>query len=322
MITVSESLHATTRKSIQMCLENAESSSRSPAKLLEAGIDSSVLVISRRNAVELIRNIPAIVAHQTLIRRLEVRPLSDRFEVDHFEERKHWSKEIERYLKQFKVDPVESNVISRIATEISVPLKKVSKASAKYILTGVFINDHLLNRTIAMATRDVWGYNTFSGLFLDSTILERMEKLDAAFNLQHCKSIIPVRVFCDLDEIIECVDLTTSINGAFIGGRRVMLNADRDIEEVRNELEEYLFQLVEKYPVLRDESPDNFGKVLVNFYTMSPKEMIKRLGPSVICCPFKVPKELHTDDTYLLKEWDDDVEPMEYDSFGHHPLIV
>lgn len=323
MITVAESLHATTGKSIQMCLENAESSSRSPAKLLAAGIDSSVLVISRTNAVELIRKIPAIVGHQTVFRRLEIRPLCDPYEVSHFEERKHWSKAIGKYLEQFKADPLEPNVISRIATEMSVPLKKVSTASAKFILTSVFINDHLLKRTIAMATRDVWGYNTFSGLFLDSTILERMEKLDAAFNLQHCKSIIPVRVFCDLDEILECVDITTSINNAFMGGDGVMLHGlDRDHEELRDELQDYISEFVEKYPILKSENPKDFGKLLVNFYTMSPKEMIKRLGPNIICCPFEVPKELHTADNYLLKKWGREAEPIEYDFYGHHPLIV
>jgi hypothetical protein len=318
MKTVFESLDVTTRKSIQLCIENIESISRSSSKLREVGVDENTLVISSDNAAELIKKIPLIVAHQTIIRKLKIRPLSDPYEVDHFEDRKHWPKNISQYLKQFKANPFDTNVIFQIAIEKSMPLKKVARGSRKFVLTGAFNNDPLLNRTIGLATRDVWGYNTFSGLFHDVKIIERMAKLDTAFNLKHLKSIIPVRVFSDFVDIKDSVEIITSIRESSIGGPGVLLHGvDRDLEELQDELEDVVCQFVEKYPILEGNTPTDFGSRLLNYYTMPPKKMIRRFGPNIICCPFEVPEALRS--TNYVSNCG--VKPIQYDSFGHHPLI-
>lgn len=316
MITVAESLHATTKKSIHLCIENIECISRSSAKFLSAGIGENALALSSNKAVELVRNIPLIAAHQIVYKKLEIHPLLDPFEVAHFEERRHWSKDIEKYLGKFNVDPLGTNVISEIAIEMSLQLREVARSSAKHILIDTFISNPILQRAIGQATRDVWGYNMFSGLFQDIDIVKRMAKLDTAFNLRHCKSIIPVRVFSDFVEITDNVEIIKAIDEAKETNTRPWLHGrSRDLNGLRNDLEQAVKQMIDKYPVLGSECEAEYAKTLLNFYTMSPSEMIEQLGPNIICCPFEIPEKLRMADFANL--WPD---PIYYDCFGLHSL--
>lgn len=316
MITVAESLHATTKKSIQLCIENIDCISRSSAKFLSAGIGENALALSSNKAVELVRNIPLIAAHQIVYKKLEIHPLLDPFEVAHFEERRHWSKDIEKYLSQFNVDPLSTNVISEIAIEMSIQLKEVGRSSAKYILIDTFISNPILHRAIGQATRDVWGYNMFSGLFQDIDIVKRMTKLDTAFNLRHCKSIIPVRVFSDFVEITDNVEIIKAIDEAKETNKRPWLHGkSRDLNELRDDLEQAVERMFNKYPGLADE-PHESAKVLLNFYTMSPSEVIEQLGPNIICCPFELPEKLRLQDYASMLP-----DPIYYDESGLHPIV-
>jgi hypothetical protein len=318
MKTLIESLDATTKKSIQLYVENIESTSRSSSKLLEIGVDENTLVISRTNAVELIKKIPFIVGHQTIFRKLKVRPLLDPYEVVHFEERKNWPQDIEMYLKQFKANPHDTTLIFQIAIEMSTPLKKVSGNSGKFSLTGTLINDPSLYRTIALATRDVWGYNTFSGLFFDIKITDRMLALDTAFNLQHHKSILPVRVFSDFVEIEDARQVLVAIDEAEATGSAPILHGiTRKLEDLHQDSTERIDQIAGKYPCLAadDWEHEEFGKILLNYYTKSPSDMIEMLGPNVICCPFILPKKFREVFATCL------CQDIYSDRFGLHPLI-
>lgn len=318
MKTLIETLDATTRNSIQLCIENIKCISRSSAKFISAGIGENALALSSNKAVELVRNIPLIAAHQIVYKKLEIHPLLDPFEVAHFEERRHWSKDIEKYLSQFNVDPLGTNVISEIAIEMSIQLREVGRSSAKYILIDTFINNPILHRAIGQATRDVWGYNMFSGLFHDIDIVKRMTKLDTALNLRHCKSIIPVRVFSDFVEITDNVEIIKAIDEAKETNTRPWLHGrSRNFNGLRDDLEQAVERMIYKYPGLADEGEAHeCAKILLNFYTMSPLEVIELLGPNIICCPFELPEKLRLQDYANFLP-----DPIFYDWSGLHPII-
>lgn len=266
--------------------------------------------------MELVRNIPSIAAHQIVYKKLEIHPLLDPFEVAHFEERRHWSKDVEKYLSQFNVDPLSTNVISEIAIEMSIQVREVGRSSAKYILIDTFISSLILHRAIGQATRDVWGYNMFSGLFQDIDIVRRMAKLDTAFNLRHCESIIPVRVFSDFVEITDNLEIIKAIDEAKETNTRPWLHGrSRDLNGLRDDLEQAVEQMIDKYPGLADESHDS-AKVLLNFYTMSPLEVIELLGPNIMCCPFELPEKLRLHDYANMLP-----DPICYDKSGLHPIM-
>lgn len=103
-------------------------------------------------------------------------------------------------------------------------------------------------------------------------------------------------------------------------GSKVLLHGlDRDLEDLLSELEGVVSQFVKKYSVLNGERPTNFGKHLINFYTMTPKDMIKRLGPGIICCPFEVPEDLKFKEL-ITKVWE--LENTTYSNIGHFQMLA
>ena len=144
-----------------------------------------------------------------------------------------------------------------------------------------------------------------------------MSELDTAFNLRHFKSIIPVRVFSDFVEIADNLEIIKAIDEAKANNRLPWLHGiSRNLNELRDDLEQAVKQMIDKYPVLGSECEAEYAKTLLNFYTMSPSEMIEQLGPNIICCPFEIPEKLRMAD--FLNLWPD---PIYHDRFGLHSLI-
>lgn len=181
---------------------------------------------------------------------------------------------------------------------LSISMQETVRQGGRYHDTQELLNDINLRLLLASILFEVWGYNTFNGLYHEIKILDLMAKLDTPINLINEESIIPARVFSDFVEIEDNVRLTNNIGQMKIGNMVDPFFAafSNDLDRDRNTFEEKLRLYVEKYPCLQGQRSSRLGKHLLHYYTLEPLEMFNRFGQDIVCFPFRVPEEFKLTD--------------------------
>lgn len=277
-----------------------------------AGAPETNFLIASKDAEEWLTNLAPVLMHQIVTNKLSSRQVYG-LERAHFEEKRPISKHIEKYVNRFSnADITANDYCYQILNSLSISIKEAVHQGGRYHRTQELLTNTNLRLLVASIMFEVWGYNTFTGLYYEIDILKLMAKLDTPINLINEKSIIPARVFSDFVEIEDNVQLIASIGQMKIGNMvdPFFVAFSNDLDRDRNTFEEKLRSYVQRYPCLQGQGRACLGKHLLHYYTLEPLEMFNRFGQDIVCFPFEVPEKFKlTDDE---KEWNADARRSNY----------
>lgn len=263
-----------------------------------AATPESNFLISSKNAEEWLTNLPPVLMHQIVTNKLSSSQVYG-LERAHFEEKRPISRQIEKYVSRFCNADISSNdYCYQILKSLSISMEEAIRHGGRYYETKELLTDINLRLIIASIVFEIWGYNTFTGLYYEINILELMAKLDTPINLINEESIVPVRVFSDFADIEDNVRLINSIGQMKIGHMVDPFFAafSNDLDRDRNMFEEKLRSLVDRYPCLQGQRLDCLGKHLLHYYTLEPLEIFNRFGQDIVCFPFRIPEKFKLTD--------------------------
>lgn len=288
---VSKILGPQTKRMLKHVIRQMDSSSVKPSRLLAMGITDCAPVISKSSMRELIELLPKVLAYQIVSRKLSTCSVYG-LERERFEELKKYAGRVKEKLALFNLDYTHDDLFFKLIKHKSTTLKK-SSLKFEYVLVDQLISNLFLRRLISYITFDLWGYNGFTGLYLDMEILKRMNLMDTAYSLQSEKSITPLRVFADFVDIHDSIDRLVDISKQNRIDKSVVYFRSNNLRMDKRELRLKLSQYVEKYPFLSQKKLEEYPLLVLARYTREPSFIIDELGPDTMCFPYTIPTTLN-----------------------------
>lgn len=209
-----------------------------------------------------------------------------------FEENLSYAGDIETFLKNFpSVNPLSEDAFFKIVESLSIPFSEAQQQEGKFLRSQDWIENVSLKVLMARIIWQCDGYNNWYGTNFIQGTNKMMSRLNTASNLIMEKSILPAAVYHDAIDIMQAVNLIFDITDFLCGGKGDPWYVSDDVERDRTTLEEKLKDYTEKYPCLAGKNYSKFGAILLREYTMSPAQMVERLGQ----IPFPFPSPYRTD---------------------------
>lgn len=114
---------------------------------------------------------------------------------------------------------------------------------------------------------------------------------DKAVNFSNEETIIPLQIYC---KFLLLAQLLASLHvfAERIAVAKTLGKKRDDLQTLSKEINELLRHWIEAYPFLSGTPLHDIDRLLLDFYTRPPSEIIEMFGPDEICFPYEVPDEM------------------------------
>jgi hypothetical protein len=280
-------------------------------ELLDLSVGSTPNLISLEAAIKWLLILPFLIQYRIAKRKLrDFLPFG--LEREFFTDRKDIS-ELALLESDFDIKkPWSNGAWTKAVIEYSQQIRSKNHAATKFVTVEELVSCPMVKKTAALSSLDSGGYNTFWDHNNDGDYYPLLSKMDTPLNHADKKTLTPAEVIGDYIEIDLLVCSLTSTNHSavhHVNNNRYYRVDKRSIRNDRSLLEERLYSFTQKYPVLKGCEVTDFGRYLLNHYSMVPSQIIKRFGHQILCVPF----DLDDNADWLAgkpvpKDWDTSVD--------------